>query len=36
MHACAKVFHDLRTDHPEVTEAHFYTEDRVGLSGDTE
>ena len=34
MHACAKVFHDLRTDHPEVTEAHFYTDDRVDLSCD--
>ena len=32
MHACAKVFHDLRKDHPEVTEAHFYTDEKLTVS----
>lgn len=29
MRACAKVFYDLRTTHPEVTEMHFYTDEEV-------
>lgn len=31
MHACAKAFCDLREEHPEVTEAHFYTDDEVKI-----
>ena len=29
MHDCAKAFHDFRMDHPEVTEMHFYTDERL-------
>ena len=34
MHACAKVFYDLHKDHPEVTEAHFYTDEELAVSED--
>ena len=31
MHDAAKVFHDFRETHPEVTEMHFYTDDKVKI-----
>ena len=34
MHSCAKAFHDLRLDHPEVTEAHFYTDELVEIKNE--
>ena len=33
MHECAKAFVEFRKEHPEVTEIHFYTDDKV-LMGD--
>lgn len=35
MHACAKVFNDLRKEHPEVTEMHFYTDDEVAMEDES-
>lgn len=29
MHACAKTFYEFRQAHPEVTEMHFYTDERM-------
>ena len=31
MHDCAKVYTDFRKQHPEITEMHFYSDDRVSV-----
>jgi hypothetical protein len=35
MHACAKAFCDFREHHPEVTEMHFYTDEKLARPGST-
>lgn len=34
MHACAKNFTDFRNEHPEVTEMHFYTDEKVQMGSE--
>jgi hypothetical protein len=31
MRACAKAFYEVRKEHPEVTEMHFYTDELVKM-----
>lgn len=36
MHACAKSFCDFRNEHPEVTEIHFYTDEKVKMEDESQ